>query len=133
MFKNKIYKRFKKIYDYISDINCEYTIEFDGICYKYKTFKTKMGERDVIVDMVDRDSVCIAYHDFDKSLLFVLLVNKRGRIEILYSRIDEMAIFSAIYELECLIWEHKEEKRGKMLESLLSYYRPNIGGYTGMV
>ena len=37
-----------------------------------------------------------------------------------------MAIFSAIYELECLIWEEKKKHKTDTLEKLLSYYSPNV-------
>ena len=43
------------------------------------------------------------------------------------TKIDEIAIFSAIYEIESIIWDKKQRKRGEMLESLMSYYRPYAG------
>ena len=126
MFRNKKYKRFKKLYDYITDINCKYTIEFDGVCYKYKTFKTKLGDRAIIADKIG-DSIVLAYHDYDNSLLFCIVCDKNGRITIPMTKIDEIAIFSAIYEIESIIWDKKQRKRGEMLESLMSYYRPYAG------
>lgn len=126
MFRNKKYKRFKKLYDYLTDINCKYTIEFDGVCYKYKTFKTKLGERAIIADKIG-DSIVLAYHDYDNSLLFCIVCDKNGRITIPMTKIDEIAIFSAIYEIESIIWDKKQRKRGEMLESLMSYYRPYAG------
>lgn len=127
MFENKIYKRFKKIHDYITDSNCSYTKYFDGKCFKYKIFPTKMGDRAVISSVINKYTFTLGYHDADNSLLFAVAVDRKGNINIIQSKIDELAIFSAIYELECLIYEYKEEKRGKMLEKLLKYYVPHNG------
>lgn len=133
MFEHRNYKRFKRLYDYITDNKCLYTKEFDGIFYKYKKFHTKLGDRCIIAHLVDK-SIYIAYHDYDNSLLFVIAIEKNGKIEILQNVIDEVAIFSAIYEIECLIYEKKEKKRGEMLTKLLSYYPQNmnfgLGYYT---
>lgn len=126
MFKNKVYKRFEKLYNYITDINCSYTREFDGICYKYKKFNTKLGERAVISHKIGEDIV-IGYHDEDNSLLFYIGVNKKGKVQIVDTKIDELAIFSAIYELECIIYKHKAKKFGKMLENMFKYYQPHNG------
>ena len=125
MCNKQIYKRLKKLHDYITDRHCSYTREFDGVAYKYKTFKTKMGDRNVIASTLDKD-VVIGYHDYDDSILFMIVCNTRGKITILKSCIDEMAIFSAIYELECLIYEEKQKSRSDMLEKLLSHYSPNV-------
>lgn len=125
MCNKKIYKRLKKLHDYITDDKCLYTKEFDGIAYKYKTFGTKLGARNVIASMIDK-SVVIGYHDYDDSLLFYIVCDTRGKITILQSKVDEVGIFSAIYELECLIWENKKRKRSETLEKLLSYYSPNV-------
>lgn len=130
MFENKLYKRFKRLYKFITDNNCLYTKEFEGICYKYKTFKTKMGNRSVIADMLGK-SVVLAYHDYDDSMLFCIVCDKNGRITIPKTEIDEVAIFSAIYELECIIWDKKQKRKGEMLEKLLSYYQPYYGYWSG--
>lgn len=127
MFENKNYKRFKKIYDYITDEKCYYTKEFEGNFYKYKTFHTKLGDRSVIGHLRDK-TIYIAYHDYDNSLLFVLAIERNGEVRIVQNIIDELAIFSAIYELECLIYNDKEEQKGKLLNKLLSYYSPNSYG-----
>lgn len=132
MCNKKIYKRLKKLHDYITDDKCKYTKSFDQVCYKYKTFKTKLGDRSVIASMIG-NSVLIGYHDYDDSLLFMIACDNRGKLNIIHSKIDEVAIFSAIYELECLIWEYKAKKRGEMLENLLSYYRPHIAGTNGLM
>jgi len=125
MCNKNTYKRLKRLHDYITDKNCSYTREFNGMAYKYKTFKTKMGDRNVIASMLDKD-VVIGYHDYDDSILFMIVCNQKGKITILQSICDEMAIFSAIYELECLIWEEKKKHKTDTLEKLLSYYSPNV-------
>lgn len=127
MFQNKIYKRFKKIHDYITDANCLYTQYFDGKCYKYKMFPTKMGDRAVISSVINKYTFVLGYHDADNSLLFAIAVDRKGKINIIESKIDELAIFSAIYELECLIYKNKEKKRDEMLERMFKYYQPHNG------
>ena len=129
MCNKKTYKRLKKLYDFITDKQCSYTRAFDDVVYKYKTFKTKMGDRNVIAYMLGKD-IAIGYHDYDDSILFMIVCNTKGKITILKSVCDEMAIFSAIYELECLIDKQREKRRADKLEKLLSYYSPSLpGGY----
>lgn len=122
MFKNKIYKRFKKIHDYITDSDCLYTQYFDGKCYKYKVFPTKMGNRAVISSVINKYTFVIGYHDYDNSLLFAVAVDRKGKVNIIQSKIDELAIFSAIYEIECIITDKKHEEKEEMLNRLLKYY-----------
>ena len=127
MFRNKIYKRFKKIHDYITDDKCKFTRKFDGVAYKYKTFKTKLGDRNIISSLMYDDTVLLGYHDYDDSILFLLAVTKNGKIRVVFSTIDDIAIFSAIYELECIIHDYKVKKRDNFLEEMFSYYCPMVG------
>lgn len=127
MFENKIYKRFKKIHDYITDSNCSYTKYFDGKCFKYKRFPTQMGERAVISSVINKYTFVLGYHDADDSLLFAIAVDRKGKVNIIQSKIDELAIFSAIYEIECLIYDKKHEEKGELLNKLLGYY--NLASY----
>lgn len=139
MFKNKIYKRFERIYKYFHNNN-----EITHI------FHTKLGDRKVgciktIAGMIlkdtntkeieyktDRgDGILIIYSDKleenPASILFILAVDKKGKIAIINSKIDEPAIFSAIYELECLMYKEKQHEKGEVLKKLLSYYGNNYG------
>ena len=134
MFKSKIYKRFEKIYKYFYDNN-EIT----------HTFHTKLGDRKIaciksVQGMIltnsntqeiqyetnRKDDIILIYGDkpeeYPTKTLFMLAVNKKGKITICNSKIDEPAIFSAIYELECLIYKDKKHKKGQLLKELLSYY-----------
>ena len=143
MFKNKIYKRFEKIYKYFYDNN-EIT----------HTFHTKLGDRNVscmktIAGMIltnginkevlysthRSDGVILIYNDKSEKnpaeVLFILAVDVNGKITIINSKIDEPAIFSAIYELECIIWDKKQKRKGEMLEKLLLYYQPYYGYWGG--
>ena len=124
MFENKIYKRFKKIHDYITDSNCSYTKYFDGKCFKYKVFPTQLGDRAVISSVINKYTFVLGYHDCDDSLLFAVAVDRKGKVNVIQSRIDELAIFSAIYEIECLIYDKKHEEKGELLNKLLGYYNP---------
>lgn len=122
MFKNKVYNRFKKIYDYLyhfDDDTNEYSVA--------KIFKTKLGKREVRMCELHNKTLAFIYLDYDYSCLFALTVNTKGRIKILRSSVDDVAIFSAIYEIECLIHDTKISNREKVLEKMFLYYAPMTG------
>ena len=135
MFENKTYKRFKKIYKYFKQKD------------KMRIpFNTKLGERDVIcceipkdwkvvlpstdndafeIKLPKQDYILFNYLDYDSSILFSLLIFKNGQVKIIKHSIDEVAIYSAIYEIECLIYGEKKKCKGETLKKLLSYYDNN--------
>lgn len=112
MCDKKIYQRFKKIYNYILKNKNPYT------------FKTKLGDRDVEMCLMANGDLILNYSDFDGKCLFLLRINKKGKVSIMCSRIDELAIFSAIYEIECLIY-NQSKNNSNFLERMLSYNIPN--------
>lgn len=135
MFENKTYKRFKKIYKYFK--------QKDKIRIP---FNTKLGKREVVcceipkgwkinlspmdngafeIKSLKQDCLLFGYLDYDSSVLFSLLIFKNGQVKIIKQAIDEVAIYSAIYEIECLIYGEKKKCKGETLKKLLSYYDNN--------
>jgi len=109
MCKPKTYKRFSKIYEYI-DKNSK---------HGDMVFNTKLGPRLVTSGKWPNKTIDLAYLDCDSTVLFDLLIYPSGKIEINQSKIDKVAIFSAIYEIECIIHNKKQSKdNSKVLERL---------------
>ena len=115
MCKRKTYERFKKIYDYIQKSGAPVGY---GSSFKY-SFKTKLGIRDVITFLFD-GNIALYYMCKKDSLepLFQLCIYKDGSIQKAQSKIDEPAIFAAIYEIECIINDKKQKERDNLLERL---------------
>jgi hypothetical protein len=118
MCKKETYKRFKRIHDYIQK-NGDICTPSDDSAYKYVRFNTKLGSRAIISSIMDK-TLYLGYHDFDDSLLFTLSIEKSGRVKVVQSEIDKIAIFSAIYEIECIIHDKKSKKMDDILDKLFS-------------
>lgn len=112
MCSRKTYNRFKKIHDYILK-NSQSDIGFVG---NYE-FNTNMGDR-IVYCAIFNNTIALLYLDNDKSELFSLHVKQGEKIWIVNSKIDEPAIFAAIYELECIIDDNKVKYRDSILERL---------------
>lgn len=134
MCKKETYKRFNKIYEYMKN-NGEYGIDDHIYAYAY-IFKTKMGDRcvEIIrttkdVDLISKHDFIFLYFDYDDEKLFQLLIKPNGKITVIQKKdnVDEVAIFSAIYELECLIYNKKYQERENILEKLFEYNTLNMG------
>lgn len=110
MCSKKTYKRFKKIYDYIKNHD-DYTTNFS-------LFKTKLGSRYVGSIMDAEHNIIFIYKDYDESNLFKLSINKNGKIIVMYTKIDNPAIFAAIYEIECIINNKNKQHTDSILEKL---------------
>lgn len=121
MCDKKLYERFKKIHDFIKDMPEPKSV-----------FHTDMGDRNIITNKFD-NKIILDYLDYDNSLLFSVLVTIDGKLKILYTKIDQLAIFSAIYELECLIYGYKDKNNEEFLERILSYYNPLENSVLGFV
>ena len=113
MCQPKTYKRFLKLYNSINSSS---------------VFNTKLGPRCVKVDFIKsskcfnteftKEQIWVIYYDFDNTELFNICIEKSGRITIINSRIDEHAIFAAIYEIECMVNNKKQKRRDIILEKL---------------
>lgn len=132
MCNRKTYKRFLNLSKYHSKYSCNHVI-----------YDTKLGKRDVYISNPDyrTNSIDLTYFDGVDSyipnldILFMLRIEKSGKINIIQSKIDEPAIFSAIYEIECLIHKDKIKKIDNILEKLFENideysFQNNIFGFT---
>ena len=125
MCNKKVYNRFLKLSKYHSKNGHINHIVYD----------TKLGKRDVYISKPDyKDkSIDVLYYDGasdylpDVPILFFLNINKSGKIEIKVNRlkIDEPAIFLAIYEIECII----NDKKKKNIDSILEKLFENVDEY----
>lgn len=106
MCKKETYKRFNKLYE----IHKNYP-EFA------KTYPTKMGDREVVVKKFLDNTIYIIYKDFDGSTLFHIEIYKNGKVHIYKTKVDPIAIYTALYEIETIIYREKEE-RDLVLEKL---------------
>ena len=71
---------------------------FDGKCYKYKMFPTKMGDRAVISSVINKYTFVLGYHDADNSLLFAIAVDRKPlvpKIEHTHKKIDFQHFFTS--------------------------------------
>ena len=86
---------------------------------RYQTFHTELGDRVVECFMSpNKNSVNFIYYDKDNSPLFYLTVNEEGRITKKLTLIDDSAIFSAVYEIECILYNIEKEHKDSILENL---------------
>ncbi len=66
-------------------------------------FDTKLGKREVKLSFNRKDKYFdLIYYDFDGSVLFRILFYKDD-IKRIESKIDNVSIFNAIYEIECIL------------------------------
>ena len=119
MIKHKTYNRFDKIYKSINNS---------------RVFNTKLGPRCIIMSK-NKYEIFITYNDGDSSELFHIGVKNNGRIKIYASKIDEHAIFSAIYEIECILNNKTNKNRDRILEKLFENieefsFKDSIFGFT---
>lgn len=119
MCKRKVYNRFDKIY---KNINTS------------RVFCTKLGPRCVIMSK-NKYEIFMTYNDYDNSELFHIGVKTNGRIKIYASKIDEHAIFSAIYEIENIMNNKANKRREDILEKLFENieefsFKDSIFGFT---
>lgn len=91
--ENKIYNRFKKIHDKVT---------------LFRVFDTKLGKR-LVASGINKESnnIVLVYYDYDNTILYQLQIDTSGKIITTSSEIDNLAIFSSIYELETILY--KEE------------------------
>lgn len=122
MCNRKTYKRFLNLSKYHSKYSCNHVI-----------YDTKLGKRDVYISNPDyrTNSIDLIYFDgIDEyipnlDILFMLIIEKSGKINIIQSKIDEPAIFLAIYEIECII----NDKKKKNIDSILEKLFENVDEY----
>ena len=82
-------------------------------------FETDLGPRVVECFLSpSKDNVNFIYYDKDNSPLFYLSINNEGKITKKLSLIDDTAIFSAVYEIECILYNIQKEHKDGILESL---------------
>lgn len=126
MCKRKNFKRFLKIHEYIkSDNYIPYKNEPKFSNYYYKKFDTKLGQRWIAssygyfkYNNKKFHGIILEYKDNNGECLFLLRIEKSGRIFIMESKIDQPAIFSAIYEIESIINNKKQKYKDNILEKL---------------
>ena len=97
-------------------------IRFKSIAEKIdrsQTFHTELGDRVVECFLSpNKDTVSFIYYDKDSSILFYLSINHEGKITKKFSLIDDSAIFSAVYEVECILYNIQKEHKDGILEKL---------------
>ena len=97
-------------------------IRFKSIADKInrsQLFHTELGDRVVECFLSpNKDTVSFIYYDKDSSPLFYLSVSHEGKITKKLSLIDDSAIFSAVYEIECILYDIQKEHKDGILESL---------------
>jgi len=105
--KKSTYNRFNKIFEKIlKNYPKESFLDKDFVA---RSFNTNLGTRAITMTRI-KDDLFFNYLDFDYSKLFSLKINTKGKITILNSKINQLAIFSAIYEIENILYnEDKEE------------------------
>lgn len=108
MCKKETYKQFNKLYKE----HCKY----NNFARKYNT---ALGIREVVVKKFSMDnSIYVIYKDKDGSTLFHIEVFSNGKINIYKTKVDAMAIFSAMYEIQTIIYNENKVDMNKVLEGL---------------
>jgi hypothetical protein len=103
MCNKKNYKRFKKILE-------KHLLRNNNI------YPTALGDRKICVfEDYGKRNIFLNYIDKDNTPLFTLCVSKKGEIDIVQSRVDDLAIFAAIYELEIML---KINTKSEILEKI---------------
>lgn len=114
--RNKTFNRFKKL---LNDgrINSD----------TGRVFSTNLGDRLVEMSYVFGANtyscvhgISMTYYDKDGSVLFSVEVDKNGLLKVLEAKIDEVAIFSAIYELETIVYQDRRNEKLKQGETLIN-------------
>jgi hypothetical protein len=98
-----------------------------------KVFNTKLGPRNVACyEYGQEKDIQFVYYDYDNTILFILDINKEGNIIKYFSRknIDDIAIFSAVYEIETLLYNEDINKKEDILNLLFDNISYNFNSTT---
>lgn len=113
--ENKVYKRFKKLHDKIT---------------LFKMFNTKLGKRLVASGMNSESrGIIFIYYNYDNKVLYQLYIDVSGKIEVVSSEIDNLAIFSSIYELETILYNEETQELNDFATNLNMLFEGNFTIY----
>lgn len=108
MCNKETYQQFKKLYEEHAKHN-----------HFTRKYNTALGEREVVVKKFFNDNtIYVVYKDYDGSTLFHIEVHTNGRVKIYKTKVDAIAIYSAIYEINTILYKEKQMTMDKTLELL---------------